>query len=174
MCAHPQRVEIDKALIDSTGYREIADRFGLSRSAVHRHRENHLSETLRRAQAADRQATVAHGRQLLDRRQAQEDEDDRHALDVTKQLKAVNAACLEVLREARANNDPAVLLRAVDRITRQIELQAKLLGEIQDTPTVNIAILPEWHGLRQVILDALTPYPDAKLAVVGALEVASP
>lgn len=35
-----------------------------------------------------------------------------------------------------------MLLRTVDRIACQIELQAKLLGEIQEGPTINVAVLP--------------------------------
>jgi hypothetical protein len=100
---------------------------------------------------------------------ASEERRDRHAIDVVQQLRAINAACLEVLREARSNHQPLMLLRAVDRIARQIELQAKLLGQIQEGPTVNVAILPEWHGLRQVVLVALSPFPDARLAVANAL-----
>ena len=86
------------------------------------------------------------------------------AIDVVQQLKAINAACLEVLKKARADGKHALSLRAVDRIAKQIELQAKLLGDIQDGQTVNIAIMPEWHGIRQVVADALRPHPEASLA----------
>ncbi len=84
-------------------------------------------------------------------------------------LKAINAACLEVLKEARSDKKHVLSLRAVDRIARQIELQAKLLGDINDGATVNIAILPEWHGIRNAVLEALRPYPEARLAVGRAL-----
>lgn len=87
-----------------------------------------------------------------------------------QQLKAINAACLEVLRQARADGKHSILLRAVDRIARQIELQARLLGQIQETQTVNVAILPEWQGVRQRVLEALRPYPEAREAVVRALK----
>ena len=106
---------------------------------------------------------------LVNHRQELEVEDNREALDIVAQLRAVNAACLEVLKRARADGKDATLLRAVDRIHRQIEIQARLLGEIQDGPTVNIAVMTEWHGIRQVVADALRPYPEASLAVAGAL-----
>ncbi|MCP4545449.1 MAG: hypothetical protein GY835_03145, partial [bacterium] len=81
------------------------------------------------------------------------------------------AACLEVLKRARADGKDSTLLRAVDRIHKQIELQARLLGEIQEAQTtVNVAVLPEWHGIRQVVIEALHPYPEARLAVVRALK----
>lgn len=75
-----------------------------------------------------------------------------------------------MLRQARADGKHAILLQAVDRIARQIELQARLPGQIQDAQTVNVAVLPEWHGIRQTVLEALRPYPDARLAVAQALE----
>ena len=45
ICDHPDRVAIDKALVgDEGGYRKISARFGLSSSALYRHRHNHLPE----------------------------------------------------------------------------------------------------------------------------------
>ncbi len=53
--------------------------------------------------------------------EGREVEKDRHAIDVMQQLKAINAACLEVLTQARADGEHSILLRAVDRIARKIE-----------------------------------------------------
>ena len=100
-----------------------------------------------------------------------EAEDSRQAIDIIQQLRVVNAATLEVVKKARADGKDSTLLRAVDRIHKQIELQARLLGEIQEAQTtVNVAVLPEWHGIRQVVIEALHPYPEARLAVVRALK----
>ena len=75
---------------------------------MQRHREQHLPKRLVRAAAQ---------------------EDVRAALDVVAQLKAINGATLQVLTDARRANDGELALKAVDRVQRQIELQAKLLGE---------------------------------------------
>ncbi|HXO19429.1 MAG TPA: hypothetical protein VOA87_05830 [Thermoanaerobaculia bacterium] len=95
------------------------------------------------------------------------------ALDVIQQLKAINVACLEVLKKARVAGDDVTLLRSVDRIHRQIELQARLLGELQDAPQVNVLVLPEWQRLRVVVAEALRPFPEARAVVVQALRDAS-
>ena len=180
ICDHPDRVAIDKALVgDEGGYRKISARFGLSSSALYRHRHNHLPEivaqglaaTLERvgAQVGKPSASELHAQEIAHHHRAVEAQAEGRALDVVQQLRAINAACLEVLKEARAGNKPGLLLRAVDRIAKQIEIQAKLLGQIDERATINIAVLPEWHGIRQVVLEALRPYPEARLAVAEAL-----
>ena len=184
ICHHPEREAIEKALLDSeAGHRKVAKRFGISASALFRHRKNHLPKLIARALAikpvpvhrekAHDPATEEHALEIARHHEAVEAKKDQHAIDVTQQLRAINAACLEVLREARKDGKHSILLRAVDRIARQIELQAKLLGQIQDGATVNVAVLPEWHGIRQAVLEALQPYPEARLAVVRALKGAN-
>ncbi|NJL26521.1 MAG: hypothetical protein HC897_00935 [Thermoanaerobaculia bacterium] len=110
-----------------------------------------------------------HAIDLARHHQEIETKHNRHAIDVLAQLRAINGVCLEVLNKARAAENHSMLLRAVDRIAKQIELQARLLGDLQDGQTVNVAILPEWHGIRQRILDALRPFPEARFAVAQAL-----
>ncbi len=180
ICHHPERKAIEKALLDTeAGHRKVAKRFGVSASALFRHRQNHLPKLIARALAvkpapvhrekAHDPATDEHALEIAQHHEIVEAERDRYAIDVTQQLKAINAACLEVLRQARADGKHSILLRAVDRIVRQIELQARLLGQIQEAQTINVAILPEWHGIRQAVLEALRPFPEARLAVAEAL-----
>jgi hypothetical protein len=147
VCAHEQRREIDAALLNETPLRNIAQRYGTSATALHRHRE-HLP------------------RQLV---KAREQEDVSQAIDVIKQLKAINGATLAILKEARDDKNGELALKAVDRIQRQLELQAKLLGELQQEGTINITVSPEWLSIRAVILQAVTPYPEAAKAITAAL-----
>jgi phosphoribosylformylglycinamidine (FGAM) synthase-like enzyme len=170
ICDHPQRLAIDRALLRGEGgFRVIAKRFGTSPSALYRHRHSHLVEMLAHGLAAS-EAPELYAGELARQQRAVEAEKSDRAIDAVAQLRAINAACLEVLKQARADSKPSILLRAVDRIVRQIELQARLLGEIQEGPTINVAVLPEWHGIRQRLLEALRPYPEARLAVVEALK----
>ena len=55
------------------------------------------------------------------------------------------------------------------RIQRQLELQAKLLGEIDERPVVNIWLDPAWQTIEQTLVDALRPHPAARFAVVERL-----
>ena len=180
-CRHPKVGEVDKKLIDGVlSLREISKCFGLTVPGLWRHKQSHLPAVLARGKAsleagekpantaeAEAQRTAVHAEAVDSKR-------DQRALDSWQQLKAINAASLEVLRTARKQGQSDVLLRAVDRIARQIELEAKLLGQIQDGVIVNVAVLPEWQGLRHRILESLRDYPEARLAVVAALKDAGP
>ena len=149
ICTHPQRAEIEKALVAGEPLRDIAGRCPASRSALHRHKQEHLPAHLVKAA---------------------EEESVGQAIDVVRQLKAINAACLEILQSSRADKSHSISLKAVDRIHRQIELQAKLLGELQEAgPQVNVLIAPEWQTLRVTVLQALQRFPEARAAVAEVL-----
>ena len=62
-----------------------------------------------------------------------------------------------------------LVLTTVAQLTKQIELLAKLLGELEQEGTVNVLITPEWLTLRGTILPALATYPEAKAAVATQL-----
>ena len=50
-----------------------------------------------------------------------------------------------------------------------MELLAKVEGQLKDTPQINITLSAEWIELRTIMLTALDPFPEAKLAVANAL-----
>ncbi len=85
ICQHPQREALDRALVGGAALSETAALFRVSSDAVSRHKANHLPAKL-----------------VL----AQEAEDVREALDVVKQLKAINAATLGLSDRVRATFQP--------------------------------------------------------------------
>ena len=62
-----------------------------------------------------------------------------------------------------------LLLKSYDRLQGRLELVAKLLGELDESPTINVTLSPEWVSIRTLIVQALQPYPDARQAVAQAL-----
>src|SRR3954451_12797559 len=148
ICTHPDRPAIDMMLVNGRSLRDIAGRFSISKSALERHRAEHLPATMVKAQEA---------------------EDVAHAIDVVKQLKAINTACLAVLGDARKAGDGELVLKAVDRVQRQIELQAKLLGNLDDRPQISLVTAPEWLVVRATLLQVLQGYPEARAAVAASL-----
>ena len=93
---------------------------------------------------------------------------ERAAIDIVKQLRAINAASVAILHEARQAGNTETALKAVDRVLRQIEFQARLLGEL-DAPQVNVLLAPEWVSIRGMVLSALGPYPEARAAAAQQL-----
>ena len=76
----------------------------------------------------------------------------------------------EVDRAETKYADPRdLVLRTYDRIQNQLELVAKLIGELNDQPQVNILIAPEWLTVRAALLSALAPFPEARRAVAERL-----
>jgi len=148
VCVHPDHQGIDSALVAGTALRDIARRHAVSKDALFRHRDSHLPAAMVQAQA---------------------ETDVRHAIDVVAQLKAINGAAMTVLRDARAVHDGDLALKAIDRLFRQIELQAKLLGELDERPQINILIHPEFQRAQTVILQALEAHPAARVAAADAL-----
>ena len=153
VCAHPRREEIDRALVEGVSTAEISGRYRtVGERAVRRHRSNHLPAKLVMAEKA---AEVAEADNLLD----QVGDLQRRALAILDRAEEVGElrTALSAIREARGN----------------LELLAKLLGELDERPVVNLNVSPEWLELRAVIVTALQPHPEAMSAVVGALEGAN-
>jgi hypothetical protein len=150
VCTHPQRAAIDHALLTDTALRDIARQFRVSKDALFRHRSEHISARLAKAKEA---------------------EEASQADSLLGRLLGLSKETVAILKEARTDEtkDNELALKAIARAEKQIELQAKLLGELQEGQTVNILVNPEWHHVRSIIIDALAPYPAARLAVAEAL-----
>jgi hypothetical protein len=149
ICTHDQLRRIDEQLVKGQSYRAIARRFDVSFSAVGRHAKRHLSpqlQALHKAKEHDRTMT------LLERMESL----------VLK---------LEGLAEDAADTGKANMLLATARELREsYRLIGKLTGELDERPqVVNVLVSPEWQQVRSVLLQALAPYPEARVAVAGRL-----
>ena len=168
VCIHEKRQEIDKALVTGTSHRNVAEQFRLSPSAVYRHKRGHVAARIKRAfeSKETRQAV-----ELVQHQTQERAREVGQAIDVAVQLRAINAACLEILQKSRTDGKHSISLGAVDRIHRQLELQSRLLGELQEGggPTVNVLVAPEWQTLRVTVLQALQRFPEARAAVAEVL-----
>jgi DNA invertase Pin-like site-specific DNA recombinase len=167
ICSHEDRPEIERALVHGEPFRNVAIRFGTSVSSLHRHKNSHLAPHLAKAFEA---ANVTRAEELVQESEVRRARDLGAALDVAAQLRAINAACLEILQKSRSDGKHTISLGAIDRIHRQLELQSRLLGELQEAgPTVNVLVAPEWREIRVNVLQALGPYPEARSAVARVL-----
>jgi len=151
LCEHPKREEIDRALVGETSNLSVSSVFGVSESAVRRHKANHLPATLAKAHGA---GEAARGDDLL------------------ADVRDLQGRTLTILKGAEEAKEHRTALSAIREARSNLELLARLLGELNDRPQINLVVSPEWLQLRAVIVGALEPHPEALGAVVGALEAA--
>jgi len=71
--------------------------------------------------------------------------------------------------ETKYTDPRLLLLRTSAQLQSNLELIAKLIGQLDERPQVNILVLPEWVRIRGALMAALAAYPDARLAVAAAL-----
>ena len=85
------------------------------------------------------------------------------------QVKHLQTRALTILDKAEGAGELRTALGAIREARGNLELLAKLLGELDERP-VNVIISPEWLELRTVIVGALEPYSEARGAVLEAIE----
>jgi len=155
ICVHVEREQIDREVIAGLSYRDISGRFELSKSAVERHANGCIV------------AAVGRARALVDGVSAEV---------LAGELRTLRETTLGILEESRAAQQHGVSLAAIARLEKQAELVAKLLGELVDrqrVETIDLQVSEKWIRLRTLIVDALVPFPEARGALLAALE-ASP
>ena len=151
VCEHPEREAIDKALVAGEANTRLSSVFAVSEQALRRHKDKHLPAKLVMAQAAEEVA---------------------QADDLLGQVRDLQARTLAILEAAESTSQHRTALGAIREARFNLELLAKLLGELDERPVVNLNLSPEWLELRAVIVTALEPHPDARGAVLRALESA--
>lgn len=148
VCLHPQRAEIDQALVAGRPVRETSTLFRVSEDALSRHKAEHLPATLAKAQEAQE---VARADSLL------------------SQVRDLHDRTLKILSQAEATGKLETALKAIRETRSNLELLAELMGELDRQPQVNILASPDWLVVQVAIVRALEAFPDARQAVMAAL-----
>ena len=137
------------ALVAGEPYRSVANRYeSLSQASVQRHSENHLPATLAQAKEAEMVA---------------------HADDLLEQVRDLQVRTFAILEAAEASEQHRTALSAIREARGNLELLAKLSGELQQEGTVNLHLSPEYLEVRTAILVAVEPYPEAARAISRAM-----
>jgi hypothetical protein len=150
ICGHPDREQIDLELVHNTPRQAIMARYNVSYSALKRHKAHHLLPAV--AMDPVVQVTAA-------------------SMDITgEMIRLYNQISTRLEQADQTNNWQAVRgLHAEAR--NDLELLAKLMGQLQTGITVNMLLVsPEWIRLRDKIVQALEPYPEARYALAVALD----
>lgn len=150
VCQHPERETIDAALVAGDSLRDVAGRYRISKSAVERHKAEHIPARLAQAQDA---------------------QDAARADTLLAQVSELQGKALGILTKAESAGDLRAATAAIREARECLALLAKLTGELDERAQVNILVAsPEWVALRSRLLVALEPFPDARMAVAGALD----
>jgi hypothetical protein len=148
VCDHPESHGIDEALVSGAPYRSVAKRFELSESSVYRHKTEHLPAYLLKAREVEEAA---------------------QADDLLEQVRNLQTHALDILERAEKAGDLRTALAAISQARGNLELLGKLAGELDERPVVNVLISAEWLMIRTAMLEALSPFPEARAAVAESL-----
>ncbi len=156
--AADDRQALDLALAtDQMTQRRAAARWALSPSAVWRHRQRHLPASLLSAFTELGEPSMS-------------------VHDLASELRRTLDLVNELVAEARAEGrgSRTDFIRAADLQRRQLDSLARLLGLVVDHVDVRASIsletAPEWLSLKARIINAVADHPEARLAVVAALD----
>lgn len=115
VCSHPMREHIEEDLIRGAPLRNIAEQYGLSVTALHRHKGSHLPELLLKAR---------------------EEEEVELAESIYEQVEALQRRTLAILERAEREGDLKTALQAV-RELRGILALAYRLGSFEEVEIVD-------------------------------------
>lgn len=149
VCDHLEAHSVNVDLVSRRPYRAISRQFGLSKDALRRHSQEHIPELLVQAKKA---VDVAEADDLLDR------------------VEALQSRTLAILEAAEGSGEHKTALAAIREARGNLELAGRLTKELDERPTLNLYLSAEWLELRAVIVTALEPHPEARGAVLKALE----
>ena len=119
ICGHADSEAINKALIEGRPHRGIAKQFRTSEAAMYRHKQNHLPQALLQSKKVQE---VVQSDRLMDR------------------LLQLNVSTLAILRGAEAADDHRLALQAVGRAAKLLELEARLLGELDESTKIAFGV----------------------------------
>ena len=148
ICAHKERDSINRLLVNSESFRNIAKRYGVSTAALLRHNQGHIHDLLRKAKEA---TEITRGENLLE------------------EIKGLRNEAKRISAKAERAGDFRAALAGVRELTRIVELLARLHGALGEQP-INIIVNPQWISLRTKILEVLEPYPEARVKLAGVLD----
>jgi hypothetical protein len=130
--------------VGGVAFPALVAQFRVSKDSLSRHKANHLPAKLVMAQAAEE---VAQADSLLGK------------------VRDLQGRALALLDKAERSGDLRTALGAIRETTSNLELLAKLLGELDERSVTNVLVSAEWLSVRSAMMESLGPYPKARVAV---------
>lgn len=150
VCNHPERELIEKMMIGGVSFRTLAEKFPPgSRMTFQRHKARHLPKQLI-------QGTREHEAAMAD--------------SLLVRIEGLYDKALRIMAAAEADKKYSPAIAAIKEARSSLELVARMVGELKTGVSINVVYNQEFVQIRQEIVQALRPYPEARRAVLKALE----
>lgn len=150
VCRHPDHLVYERQIVTcEITQKQAAVRMGVHRSSLSRHMRICVAKRIT---------------QLVKPEPTQVND-----LNVINALTSSHQTTLEILHDSLNEGDRKTALMALQTEIKQLDLIAKVTGQLDETPSVNILLSPEYLTLKQVVVTALLDYPEARLEVSEAL-----
>ena len=153
VCALPALTAVNRDLVlGAQTIAVIARKYRVSRQAIYRHKEGCMPKALVEAQG---DAAAEQGSRLID------------------DIEVLRGRVEGLLAAAEAKGDTRGAVTAIREGTRLIELIGRMQGALTPPPavTINLHQSTEYQVVIGHVIEALLPYPEARSAVVTALQV---
>jgi hypothetical protein len=165
LCTHTERVRIELQLAaGGASLNKLARQFGVSRHALSRHWEHHVSQARRAALVLGpvKQFSLA----------AQVSEEAESVVDHFRAVRAGLYRLYDAALEAGDRNGGALV---AGRLLTCLDSMARLTGQLATSPliqnnTMNFYLLPEFAGFQADLIRTLSRFPEARAAVLQEFE----
>lgn len=158
VCSHPDRTAIDAELSQGGSAVKCAKTFGLNRHAINRHRTAHLGIVSERAKGF----AIVNAHQMVAASIA--------GNDLLNEMRTLQREAERYRAIAESEGSVKTALLALDRTTKLLELQSRLVLESAQGRASDVSSNPVWKELAALIMRSLEPYPEATKAVIAAIE----
>jgi hypothetical protein len=165
ICNHPARPQIDLAIATGVAKRAVAERFQVSRDAVWRHGQTHLTAEMRAALATKLLQREGDTRRIL----------LEEGAGVSEALKAIRGPLFGLFLAAVDTGDNRAATALSGRLHENLALVAKLTGELvphAGTTITNILLSPDFQRLRAELIRVLARYPEAQAEIAAVFRQA--
>lgn len=159
VCEHPQLREITADLMKRIPYRTIEKKYpGVSRAALDRHLQRDVTKALQKLGAAEAEMSLADAAVV--------------AAPVLGEMRKLNTRALRILADAEAAKDRPTALHAIRECRRNLELIAKLTGELDpraagETAGGGLQVTINYVDRQLTVTGAASPLPESKQLTGG-------
>jgi hypothetical protein len=163
-CSHADVAAIDALIARNVPAAQVARRFSLTQASVLRHKKSHIDPALLRRL----KAKALRADQAGDLEELRETESTNLLLRVASTRARINA----ILDAAEKSQDYRGAVQAVRALHENYALVGRLVGELANGQTVvnnSLVLAPDYLKLRALLIEALRPFPAARIAVAKAL-----